>query len=381
MASSNSIRNDATLAERVRSRREELRLTREELVSQIEAMPGKGVSSSTIKSMEIGGYKLPRRKWGGGPSALDIVATALSVPVGYFLAAFSEDEIAASQYGHAVRTGRIALVPILRDQNEQPNSLRAFMDRLPKTEHELFELPLHSYKNQFAVAVIFQIERLYPGLEMLIVNEPPFIFWDDEDVAQWAENMNVGQNDRATFREEFKNYKKYFRDLVDKKKKSYKVVVNMPTLKRFLSRKTMVARLAVIDDMCSLVKRSNFNLVLHAPDGISFVGSLDPTGVFEAHECEVLCKTQTIPASLEGTVSIQIMASPPHQKPVGYFVGPAPIDMILIQREVGRIDNAWASSLDQYRQALNKRSSPVSQLSDAVVRNHTVSLLKSLSTN
>ncbi len=381
MASSNSIGKNATLAERVRSRREELRLTREELVSQIEAMPGKHVSATTIKNIETGSYKLTKRKWGGGPSALDIVAMALSVPVGYFLAAFSENEIAASQYGHAVRTGRIVLVPILRDQNEQPDSLRAFIDKLPKTEQELFELPLHSYKNQFAVAVIFQIERLYPGLEMLIVNEPPFIFWDDDDVAQWAENMNVGETDRATFREEFKNYRTYFRSLVDKKKKSYKVVVNIPTLKRFLSRKSLPARRAAIEDICSFIKRPSFNLVLHAPDGVSPVGSLDYAEVFEAHECEVLCKTQTIPASLEGTVSIQIMASPPHQKPVGYFVGPAPIDMILIQREVGRIDNAWASSLDQYRQALNKRSSPVSQLSDAVVRNHTISLMKSLSTD
>lgn len=380
MAASNSIANTASLAERVRARREELRLTREELIAQIEATPGKHVSASTIKSMETGGYKLPKRKWGGGPSALDIVATALGVPVGYFLAAFSENEIAASQYGHAVRTGRIPLVPILRNQNDQPDSLRSFIDKLPLTEGALFELPLHSYKNQFAVAVIFQIERLYPGLEMLIVNEPPLIFWDDDDATSWAENMNVGESDRNTFREEFAKYRAYFRGLVDKKKKSYKVVVNIPTLKRFLSRKSGPARRSTIEDVSSFIKRPNFNLVLHNPGNVSSATSFDSTKPIEAHECEVLCKTQTIPASLEGTVSIQIMASPPHQRPVGYFVGPAPIDMILIQREVGRIDSAWASSLDQYRQALNKRSSPVSQLSDAVVRNHTISLLKSLYT-
>ena len=369
------------LAEIVRSRREELRLSRKELVAQIVATPGnKKVSESTIKKMERKGqlgYRLSARKWGKGPSALELVADALGVPLGYFLAAFPREQIMVSQYGQAVRAGQIQLVSVLRD-DVNPESLLAFLDKLPETELELFELPLHSYKNQLAFAVIFRIERLYSGLEMLIVNEPPLIFWDSEDIDLWIENMGLSPNDRITFRREFDNYRTYFRKLVQEGKKRYKVVINIPTLQRFLNRKSPASRRSMIADLCAFVKRPTFDLALHNPIADFSTRTMSTAESIEAHECEVLCKMQTIPASLEGTVSIQIMQTPPHLKPVGYFVSPAPRDMVLVQREIGRIQLSWAAALDQYRQALGGRVSPVSQLRDELVREHTISLLKAI---
>lgn len=154
--------------------------------------------------------------------------------------------------------------------------------------------------------------------------------------------------------------------------------MNLPTLRRFLNRKKSNDREALIADMCRFLKRPTFNLVIHRPAGMSATQALDLNECEEAHECEVLCRTQTIPPSLEGTVSIQILQTPPLRNPVGYFISPAPRDMVIMQREINRIDNAWASALDQYREALGGHTSPLSQLSDPLIREHTAALLQAI---
>lgn len=365
--------------ERLRRRREELRLTREELARQISLTPGGAISIGSIKNMERldKRYVLPRRKSSGGRSmpALDLVAAALDVPVGYLLAGFTEEEIASSHYGAAVRAGRIELVDKLRDKPSE-TSLEEFLSALPTEEDELFKLPLYSYTNQYAFCVIFQIERLFNGLEMLIVNEPPLIMWDDDDIALWASNLGVTDKDADILISQFKDHRAYFRNLLEEGRKTYKVVLNYPTLRRFLNRKGALARQAWINDACSLVRNPNFNLVVHRPSAPTLPG-IDAT-LPEAHECEVLCKTNVIPASLEGTVSIQIMQTPAHIKPVSYFVSPAPREMALVQREITRVDAAWAEALDQYRTAVGSKQSASAALTDNVIRQHTRTMLQSL---
>ncbi len=341
-------------ARRLRERREELRLTQSELANRSVLLVGPGsgkriISRSTVKKMESDGenrYRLPTRKW-AGTTAIELIAQAVDVPLGYFLAGFPREEIEGSMFGAAVRNQRIELLDTLRQSPHK--TLQHFIENLPETEEGLFALPLHSYSNQFAFAVIFQIERLYAGLEMLLANELPLIFWDDDDIELWVENMGLETGDATCFRGEFSNYKSFFRDLIERREKRYKVVVNYSTLVRFLQRKTSASKRKVIDEVCSFLSKPGFDLLICQLAEVSGRPSRYINEVYEAHECEVLCKTQTIPTSLAGTVSIQIMQTAPHLRPVGYFVSPAPRELTLIQREINRIEEAWATAIDQYR--------------------------------
>ncbi len=360
---------------RIRERREELGFTRDVLAERIE---GRMLSASAIKMMEQMSegkhYKLPQRIASRFKRpAIELLADALDVPIGYLLAGFSDAEIDESIYGAKVRAGKIRLMPELRQQ-QQRTSFKEFLRTLPTSESELLGLPLHAYANQFAFGVIFRIERLYSGLEMLFVNEPPLIFWDKEDIALWVENMKLDQEDAQTLHDEFLSYQMYFRNLAKKRSKTYKVVINYPTLKRFLDRKSAATKSAAILDMQEFMKLPNFSMVLFRPAGQSMSAKDND----EAREAEVLCKKAVIPDALDQTISVQIVQTPPHISPVAYLVSPTPKNFIMLQKEIGYINQSFANSLDQYRSDLGVTAGNFPAISDRALQKHTLDLLQSI---
>ena len=168
-------------AERIKRRRQALGITQQQLRERIDsALHAKDyMSRETLRDMEGGGskhYRLPSRLSGKGLSPVEAVALGLSVPLGYLLGGFSEAELKTSCFWERIESGKIALLHNL-ESLEAGGGLADFVAGLPNTEEELFKLPLHTYRNERAFAVIFRVERLYSGLEMLIVNEPPLVFW------------------------------------------------------------------------------------------------------------------------------------------------------------------------------------------------------------
>ena len=370
-------------AERLRQRRIELRYSREDLIELIKNRStnpriGLPVSNSTLKNMENANrrYQLPKKKSSKNkPMPLDLIADALTVPLGYFLAGFSLAELEKSFYGPAVKAGHIKLISELRPQSNKDKTLAEFIGELPSTEDELFNLPLYSFRNQYALSVIFRIERVFSGYEMLYVNEPPFILWDDDDVDGWITSMDMSFYDGRIFRSEFSDYRKYFMNLVQKKQKTYKVVVNMPTLKNFVKRKNVKARLALLRATENLLKHGNFNMVII--DTTDRIETHQADGAI--HECEVLCKHQIIPMSLEDTVACQILQTPPHQTPTSYFISPAPKQTVMVQRQIARIDGAWAEAISQYGKEIQLEAT--TSLTDPQIRAFTESLLQKICEN
>jgi transcriptional regulator with XRE-family HTH domain len=334
-----------TFASRVRERRDQIGLTRSQLADRSTAIR-EGVSLSTLREMESDHYRLPKRRLSGGRLPIEIVADVLGVPLGYLLGGFDPAEVDASCFGPQVRGGQIQITHTLTSNSGQPATFAEFLDHLPHEEEKLRALPLHSYVNERAFAVIFRFEELYCGNETLLVNEPPLMFWDDEDVSAWIAAMTLTPDDAAAFRSRFEAYRYHFLSLAATGAKHYKVVLNLPTFQQWLKRKTPPRRKLQLETLSAALDWPDFQLSLLRPDG-SAASTLWYVDGDRLEEGEVISKHQIIPDSLEGTLPIQVLQSRPDVTPVEYFVAPILSSRIYLQREKARIDAAFAAGLAQ----------------------------------
>ena len=110
----------------------------------------------------------------------------------------SPDELRQSCFAHVVAEANP------RPAMAEAGSLAAFIEALPATAEDLLRVPGAAHlRNQEAFAYLFALEREYPGLEMLVGDEPPFLFVDDEDLDRWIAGMDLDTADAATFRRLF----------------------------------------------------------------------------------------------------------------------------------------------------------------------------------
>jgi len=335
---------------RIQQRREQLSLSIQDLKQRVIDQGGT-VSEKTLKTLEKSDpglrYKLPRtlRK----KNTIESVAEALSVPLGYLLSGFSEAELMKSCYRDKIISDRIHLIDDLKeDAIQRAESYRSFIKSLPHDEKALYALPWHSLENQYAFAVIDRMERIYSGSETLILNEPPLIFWDSDDLGSWIANMKLSDEDAREFRILFDEYREYFRGRVKNDEKAYKIALNQNTFVKYLERKPRKNREFIVNDIITFLDYPLFNLILLKPPREG--GFIVRENIDTVVEYEIISKYKKIPDSMEGTMTIAVRQTPPYKKPVSYVLTPQSQVRTLIQRDKARIDEEWARALDQYEQ-------------------------------
>jgi hypothetical protein len=330
---------------RLRKLREDYHWSHEDLRDRV-AENGREVSLEAIVALEATPPQDYRLSVNGsedhGP--LESLAKALSVDVGYLLAGFPQSEIDASVFGGQVRRGEIVLKATLGTPKSFGESLRD----LPNDEQGLLSLQFRDYQNEQAYALMFRLERMYSGLEMLTLNDPPMIFWDDEDVEQWIRKMHLDGRDAKAFENDYREYRAHFRHLVERQEKVYQVVLNATSFARFLKVKSKSRRRALVDDIIQFLAYPTFNLVFYSPPTDRWSGD----NVIE--EYEIICKTQAIPRSMEGTLSVVIQQTPSDLDPIVYCITPNPQRFHILQSDRAKIDAKWAEALDQYAEYVRR---------------------------
>jgi hypothetical protein len=331
------------------------------------AKTGYVVSPSTIRDMErlkpI--YKLPK-KWQDRQqnrskhrSAIEALAEALDVTPGYLLAGYDEKILRASCFWPVIEAGGITLQDS-PDVVRRPSSFRNFLIDLPNTEKDLLDLPWHTYLNENAFALIFRLEKVFDRLEMLLVNEPPLIFWDDDDVAEWTSNMSLTEDDAAVFHSEFAQYREHFRNLALSGHKRYRVVLNRHTFMLWLRRKPVEGALRQIEMIQRFIRMPTFSLVL-----LNAEGRID--------EAEVISCFERIPDSYDGTLAVQIEQTPPDGERIEYSVTPKPRGTSLTKKQRQRIDHAWERAVDDMAREAGRTATGV-KTADAT--NYVLNLLR-----
>ena len=323
-----------TLADRLRRLRAREHLTREGLsVRTAELDPQRPVSVAMIGVMEsrLKPYRLPTRLSTRG-LAIETVARALNVGLEDLLECFSDDELGRSCYAHRGRAGVAPALPA-----GQGLGFAAFVASLPSRADELLRVPGAAHlRNQEAFAYLFALEREYPGLEMLVADEPPLLFLDDEDRTRWTEGMGLSPEDAATFRSLFADYQAHFRALALSGRKRYQVVLNRQTFAAFLSNKTPAKAAALVDDMVAVLDAAPlFQMLLvdypRAPE-----------------ELEIISRHTSIPPDFADTLSVVIRQTSRSSATVEYSLIPMPQTYMSLHRDIAEANRAWSIGLDQY---------------------------------
>lgn len=317
-------------ADRLRRLRANERLTREGLsVRTAELDPQRPVSVAMIALMESRStpYRLPTRMATRG-LAIVAVARALNVGVEELLECFSDDELRQSCFA-SVAT---ALAP-----ESAASGLAAFIEALPSSATDLLHVPgVAHLTNERAFAYIFALERQYPGLEMLVGDEPPLIFVDAEDLERWIVGMGLNEADGATFRALFAEYQAHFRELALRGRKRYQVALNKQTFAAFLSRKSPRRAAELVDSMIAMLHEAPFFQVV-------LVDYPRPP-----EELEIISRHSQIPPDFSDTLSVVIRQTSRHSTPVEYSLIPMPQTYMSLNRDIAEANRCWSIGLDQY---------------------------------
>jgi hypothetical protein len=304
-------------------------------VRTAELDPQRPVSVAMIALMEsrTRPYRLPTRLSTRG-LAIAAVARALNVDLVELLECFSSDELRQSCYAHLVpEEGLPARAPSLADAG----SLAAFLEALPTRAGDLLKVPGAAHlKNAEAFGYIFALEREYPGLEMLVADEPPFLFLDDEDLDNWIRGMALEPADATTFRQLFSDYQAHFRDLALRGKKRYQIALNRQTFAAFLSHKTPRKAAELVDRMIAFLQDAPLLQLLlvdypRPPD-----------------ELEIISRHNQIPVDFADTLSVVIRQTSRTSAMVEYSLIPMPQTYMSLHRDIAEANRAWSIGLDQY---------------------------------
>jgi hypothetical protein len=320
-----------TLADRLRRLRAKEHLTREGLsVRTAELDPQRPVSVAMIGLMEsrLKPYRLPTRLSTRG-LAIETVARALNVELDDLLECFSPEDLARSCFAHRR--------PTSAPQLAGGKGFADFVAGLPTRADELLRVPGAAHlQNAEAFAYLFALEREYPGLEMLVADEPPLLFLDEEDRSRWTEGMNLTAEDAATFRSLFADYQAHFRALALSGRKRYQVVLNRQTFAAFLSNKTPARAAALVDDMIA---------VLHAAPLFQMLLVDYPRA---PEELEIISRHTSIPPDFADTLSVVIRQTSRSSATVEYSLIPMPQTYMSLHRDIAEANRAWSIGLDQY---------------------------------
>jgi hypothetical protein len=321
-----------TLADRLRRLRAKEHLTREGLsVRTAELDPQRPVSVAMIALMEsrTTPYRLPTRMSTRG-LAIMAVARALNVGLDELLECFSAEELRRSCFSHvaAAQADRVLATE---------TSLAGFIAALPTRADDLLHVPGAAHlRNEQAFAYLFALEREYPGLEMLVGDEPPFLFVDDEDLDRWIAGMGLNEADGDTFRRLFAEYQAHFRDLALRGRKRYQVALNKQTFSAFLARKTPRRAAELVDGMIAMLHEApQFQLVL-----VDYPRPPD--------ELEIISRHNQIPPDFTDTLSVVIRQTSRHSTPVEYSLIPMPRTYMSLSRDIAEANRCWSVGLDQY---------------------------------
>ena len=151
----------------------------------------------------------------------------------------------------------------------------------------IFSPPLTAgpYVNDLGIRRIMEIERAYPALELLAVNDLPWILWDSEDILDWISRIPLDPLRKGVVAKSLLEYVQEFGGLVKEGKRRLFCVINAKTMHQYIASRGVERWEALGQELDVYLALPNVTLILASPLNA------------EIEEIELCSKLSAIPPS------------------------------------------------------------------------------------
>ncbi|MBO0512955.1 CHAT domain-containing protein [Streptomyces beijiangensis] len=151
-----------------------------------------------------------------------------------------------------------------RKSEETPDALAYVLFGDPAETLPIFkpQLTAGPYVNDIGIDRIIQLEREYPGLELLAVNDLPWIIWDEKDVRAWVHAIPMDAERSLRSERALMEYIEEFGNLVESGSKTLLSIVSARVLRGYLASRGATRAQELIDHVRRLSSAPRFGLVI-----------------------------------------------------------------------------------------------------------------------
>jgi|GEM_PF-5873117 len=231
--------------------------------------------------------------------------------------------------------------------------------RLPIYEPEVTDGP---YLNELGFKKVFELEKEFFSLELLLVNDLPWVLWSNDDYISWVERTNVPLERKINMRDLLINYRNYFKNLICKGEKDLITVINIHTLKQYIQRcsdKRIEELLKTIDELTS---SESFLMIVYEGDELEIeeLEVVSNNQHLRSNIMEIVQNNNDLPKQIKDTVYIYNKQTRFETNALSYYLY-ANFNQNVILEYINKFNNYLRKALDQYNLKLSLDYSDVNK--------------------
>jgi CHAT domain len=127
------------------------------------------------------------------------------------------------------------------------------------------ELTSGPYVNDLGIQRIIETEREYSALELLAVNDLPWILWDTTDILAWTSRLPIDELRRGAVAMSLMKYVQEFGEKIRSGEKRFLCVLNAKMLRRYLDTRGPDRWQGMSEELETYFHLDNFTLLLASP--------------------------------------------------------------------------------------------------------------------
>ncbi len=207
------------------------------------------------------------------------------------------------------------------------------------------ELTSGPYVNDLGIQRIIETEREYSTLELLAVNDLPWILWDTTDILAWTSRLPIDELRRGAVAMSLMKYVQEFGERIKSGEKRFLCVLNTKMLRHYIDARGVNRWRGMSEELETYFHLHNFTLVLASPQ------------TDEIDEIELVSNSQEIPPEPSKSVYVFNKQTRFEQSYLTYNLF-EDYNPQMISRYWERFADLVKRSLAEYRSSDEKISSP-----------------------
>lgn len=154
------------------------------------------------------------------------------------------------------------------------------------------DLTAGPYVNDLGIGRIIETERAYPAMELLAVNDLPWILWDLTDILAWTARIPIDRPRQRAAAMSLMEYVEEFGEKIKRREKRFFCILNAKTFSRYLALRGKERWEELAEQLDGFFELEDFTLVLASPQ------------TEEIEEIELVSTSSELPLSFSKSVYV-----------------------------------------------------------------------------